>query len=135
MLTRNCTVPEWVPPRDPFVRFNFDAAYDPKEFTSGSGLVARNIRGEILVTKSTLHVGVASPLAVEALACVQAVALGRSMGVDMVEIEGDSLSIIKKCKAKEQDRSEVGALIEIVSKSKEVSKKYISDFYPEQQTC
>ncbi|MBA0873004.1 hypothetical protein Goshw_025181 [Gossypium schwendimanii] len=76
MLTRNCTVPEWVPPRDQFVCFNFDAAYDPKEFTSGLGLVARNIRGEILATKSTLHVGVASPFAAEALACVQAVALG-----------------------------------------------------------
>ncbi|KAH1039316.1 hypothetical protein J1N35_041059 [Gossypium stocksii] len=54
MLPRNCTVPEGVLPRDPFVRINVDAAYDPKEFTSGSGLVARNIRGEILVTKSTL---------------------------------------------------------------------------------
>ncbi|MBA0697902.1 hypothetical protein Goari_021421, partial [Gossypium aridum] len=122
MLTRNCIVPEWVPPRDLFVHFNFDAAYDLKEFTSGLGLVTRNIRGEILVTKSTLHMGVASPFATEALACVQAVALGRSMGVDMVEIEGDSLSIIKKCKAKEQDRSKVGALIEIFSKSKEGSQ-------------
>ncbi|MBA0781797.1 hypothetical protein Gotri_002683 [Gossypium trilobum] len=88
MLTRNCTVPEWVPTRDPFFCFNFDASYDPKEFTSGSGLVARNIRGEILVTKSMLHVEVASPFTAEALACVQAVALGRSMGVDVVEIEG-----------------------------------------------
>ncbi|KAG8473199.1 hypothetical protein CXB51_035138 [Gossypium anomalum] len=51
----------------------------------GEGVVVRNERGEVLLTKSTLHGEVASSFAAEELACSQAVEVGQSLGVDMVE--------------------------------------------------
>lgn len=50
-----------------------------------------------MVSKSVLHRGVASTFAAEALACLQAVQIGVDIGLLVVIIEGDALSIIKKC--------------------------------------
>ncbi|MBA0815947.1 hypothetical protein Gohar_000663, partial [Gossypium harknessii] len=99
-LTKNCVSSERVPPADPFIRINFDTTFDQKEFRSSSGVIVKNERGEVLLTKSTLHGEVASYFAAEALACSQTVEVGRSLGVDMVEVKGDSLVVIRKCNSK-----------------------------------
>ncbi|MBA0596574.1 hypothetical protein Gorai_013389, partial [Gossypium raimondii] len=72
------------------VPINFDAAFSQQHFRSTSGLVFRNERGEVIVSKSILTNRIASPFAAEAFACFQAVRLG--MGVDAVEIERDALA-------------------------------------------
>ncbi|MBA0780212.1 hypothetical protein Gotri_004342, partial [Gossypium trilobum] len=59
-------------------------------------MVAQNDKGEFLVSKSTLNMEVASPFAMEACACAQAVRLGLAMGVKKIETEGDTLEIIMK---------------------------------------
>ncbi|MBA0725584.1 hypothetical protein Golax_022159 [Gossypium laxum] len=64
-------------------------------YRSGSSVVVRDDR-EMLLSQNQHCMGVVSPFAVEALVCSQPVTLGRSMGVNMVEIEGDSLTDIKK---------------------------------------
>ncbi|MBA0725251.1 hypothetical protein Golax_021848, partial [Gossypium laxum] len=50
-------------------------------------MVAQNDKGEVLVSKSTLNMEVASPFAMEACACAQAVRLGLAMGVKKIETE------------------------------------------------
>lgn len=73
------------------IKINFDAAYDPQQFRSRSGMVVRNDRGKVLASKFVFHKDVASSFAVEALACSQAVQLGESMGLAILVIEGDAL--------------------------------------------
>lgn len=50
----------------------FDAAFDQQSFCSVSGLVVRDVVGNILASKSVLHSDVASPFAAEAHAGFQA---------------------------------------------------------------
>ncbi|KAK5835913.1 hypothetical protein PVK06_011629 [Gossypium arboreum] len=100
-----------------------------KECRSGTGLVAKNSKEDILAFRTVLHGNVMSPFVVEALACSQAVALGKRLGV-MVEIEGDSLAIINKCNSKEIDILEIGNIIRDIQHNKagfsEVRCKYLS---------
>ncbi|MBA0587272.1 hypothetical protein Gorai_000404, partial [Gossypium raimondii] len=99
------------PPENQIVRINFDAAFSQRHFRSALRLVARNDRGKVLVSKSILENRIASPFAAEACACSQAVRLGIGMGVDEVEIEGDALTIIKKCQSNVEDNSKIAASI------------------------
>ncbi|KAH1096616.1 hypothetical protein J1N35_013537 [Gossypium stocksii] len=80
-ITRRNILSTWTPHKDPFIRINIDAAFDQKEFRSISGVIVRNGSEESLLTKSSLHEGVASPFAAEALACAEAIAVGRCLEI------------------------------------------------------
>lgn len=71
-----------------------------------------------MVSKSVLHRGVASTFAAEALACLQAVQIGVDIGLLVVIIEGDALSIIKKCQLDILDKLEVGVYIRDIQQTK-----------------
>ncbi|MBA0776414.1 hypothetical protein Gotri_011413 [Gossypium trilobum] len=101
-LTKHLSSSEWRPLENHMVPINFDAAFSQQHFRSTSGLVFRNERGEVIVSKSILTNRIASPFAAEAFACSQAVRLG--MGVDAVEIERDALAVIKKCHSNVEDK-------------------------------
>ncbi|MBA0753740.1 hypothetical protein Gogos_005518 [Gossypium gossypioides] len=96
----------------------------------GDRLGGQEARGDILASRTVQHGNVASPFVVEALACSQAVAFGRRLGVNMVEIKGDSLAIINKCNSTEIDRLEIGNIIRDIQHNKagfsEVRFKYLS---------
>nr|KJB80247.1 hypothetical protein B456_013G088900 [Gossypium raimondii] len=109
---------ERVPPADPFIRINFDTTFDQKEFRSSSGVIVKNERGEVLLTKSTLHGEVASSFVAETLACSQAVEVGQSLGVDMVKVKRDSLVVIRKRNSKENDRSKIRNIIKDIHQNK-----------------
>ncbi|KAG8480775.1 hypothetical protein CXB51_025443 [Gossypium anomalum] len=111
ILTKKFLVSKWSPPNNQTIKINFDSTYNPHQFRSALGLVARNDRGEVLVLKLTLNKEVASLFAVEARAYSKAVRLGISMGVEIVEIEGNALTIIKKCHSNAIDKSKIGAYI------------------------
>ncbi|MBA0785453.1 hypothetical protein Gotri_027627 [Gossypium trilobum] len=80
-LTKHLSSSEWRALENHVVRINFDAAFSQQIFRSASGLVARNERGEVIVSKSVLANRIASSFAVEAFACSQAVRLGMGMGM------------------------------------------------------
>ncbi|MBA0844781.1 hypothetical protein Goarm_022998, partial [Gossypium armourianum] len=88
-LTKQLSSSEWRPLENHMVPINFDAAFSQQHFRSTSGLVFRNEKGEVIVSKSILTNRIAFSFAAEAFACSQAVRLG--MGVDAVEIERDAL--------------------------------------------
>ncbi|KAA3468695.1 glycine, alanine and asparagine-rich protein-like [Gossypium australe] len=93
------------------VAIYFDAAFDQQAFKYASGLVVRDVGGKILASKSVIHSDVASPFAAEAHARLQATKLGISMGFNVLEIVGNSRTVIKKCQNTNCDRSIIGALI------------------------
>ncbi|MBA0733324.1 hypothetical protein Gogos_017354, partial [Gossypium gossypioides] len=91
---------------------HFDAAFDTNRSRSASGVIVRDRRGEMRVSKTTLHSNVSSPFLAEALTCLQAIKLGISLGLRSVTIRGDSKTIIKKCQLIVTDKSIIGAVIE-----------------------
>ncbi|MBA0845730.1 hypothetical protein Goarm_022506, partial [Gossypium armourianum] len=81
------------------------------DIRSSSRLLLRDALGGVLVSASVLNNNVSSVFATKALACVQAMRLGTELGLASVVVEGDSLSIIKKCQSNEIDKSEIGAYV------------------------
>ncbi|XP_017613849.1 uncharacterized protein LOC108458982 [Gossypium arboreum] len=89
----------------------FDAAFDSLNFRSRSGLVVKDEGGRTIAIKSILHVNVASPFVAEAHAGFQATKLGINMGFHILDILGDSKTVITKCQDVNRDRSTIGAII------------------------
>ncbi|PPD98816.1 hypothetical protein GOBAR_DD04153 [Gossypium barbadense] len=120
---------KWKHPPDQFVKINFDAEYDGNLNQSDVGIVARDSEGNVLLSFTEVHKQVASAFAAEAIACRSATQIGIDMQWAKIIIEGDALSIIKKCKMKSQDRSMIGAFIydihQIMIKSSNISFEYI----------
>ncbi|MBA0554225.1 hypothetical protein Golob_013342, partial [Gossypium lobatum] len=85
---------------------------DPRAINANS-FVARygNSNGEVLTLQATLEKEITSLFAAEACACTRAVKLGIQMGVRRIEIDGDALTIIKKCQSNSVDKSEIRAYI------------------------
>lgn len=98
-------------PEDNFVKINFDAAYEKGQNKAAIGVVARDKEGLVLLSFSEVHQRVSSAFGAEAMACRKALQIGVHKQWERVIIEGDSLSIIKKCKAKSPDKSVVSAFI------------------------
>ncbi|MBA0771036.1 hypothetical protein Gotri_019567 [Gossypium trilobum] len=94
----------WKSPEEQIIKINFDASFDCQGFKSASGIVVRNAKGEVLVSKSRLHTAVGTTFDVEALAYFEAVLTGIELDLTDVIVEGDSRSIIKKCKTRLVDK-------------------------------
>ncbi|KAA3453480.1 reverse transcriptase [Gossypium australe] len=108
----------WRHPSGQGVKINFDAAFDAKNRCSASGVVARDSAGQVLVSATDIHQGVESAFAAEAIACRRATQIALGMGGKQINIEGDSLSIIKKCNQTDFDKSQIGAFIYDIQRMK-----------------
>ncbi|MBA0729851.1 hypothetical protein Golax_022988, partial [Gossypium laxum] len=112
------------------VKINFDAAYAEKFNQAAMGIVASESEGKVLLSCPEIYQRVVSAFAAEALACRRATQIGIDMNWEKVIIEGDSLSIIKKCKTSIPDKSNVCAYIhyihKLLLKYKECIFEYIS---------
>lgn len=93
------------------IKINFDEAFRVSTLTSASGIVARDNDGKILASKSLLANNVPSSFAAEALACLHAIQVGLDQGWADVIIEGDAMTVIKKCLSKSIDKSLLYAYI------------------------
>ncbi|KAG8472188.1 hypothetical protein CXB51_036924 [Gossypium anomalum] len=82
----------WCPPISSIVKLNFDAAFYESRAKLVSGVVARNASWEVLVFKIVVYSEVAFSFAVEALACLKVLFMGKQIGFTSVIIEGDSVS-------------------------------------------
>ncbi|MBA0879890.1 hypothetical protein Goshw_015792 [Gossypium schwendimanii] len=105
------------------VKINFDATYNKKESKSSSGITIRNGYVKVLHSKVSLHENIPTSFAAKVVACLQAVELGFFVNLPMVEIEGDSLTVIRKMKGDREDKSEIRPCItDIRSMSKRFEK-------------
>ncbi|KAG8485703.1 hypothetical protein CXB51_018966 [Gossypium anomalum] len=74
-------------------------------------IVAKNNQGKVLFSRTILHPEVGTAFAAKALACLWAIRTSSEMGFPEIIIEGDSLSIVKKCNANIHDRSVISGYI------------------------
>ncbi|KAA3458792.1 reverse transcriptase [Gossypium australe] len=118
------------------VAVSFDAAYDQQTFRSASGLVVYDVGERILASKAVLHSNVASPFAAKAHAGLQAVRLGEQMGFTILDIIGDSKTVIMKCQSGNRDSSNIGALIRDIQATKSNFQEIRFRFIPRtENTC
>ncbi|MBA0759710.1 hypothetical protein Gotri_022551 [Gossypium trilobum] len=110
-LTRNAEITTWVPLSGTKIKINFDGAFDKQRSRAAFVVVARNGEGRVLIARSKLHENVGSAFAAESLACLCAIQTGIEMGLSETIIEGDALSIVKKCQNHVMDKSEIAAYI------------------------
>ncbi|KAK5784566.1 hypothetical protein PVK06_039092 [Gossypium arboreum] len=92
---------------------------------STTGLVCRDLRGELLVLKTIIHNNVSSPFATEAYACLEGTKLRISLGVQSIKLMGDSKTIIKKCQTILTDKSVIGAIIRDIQNKKSCFQEII----------
>ncbi|KAA3465335.1 reverse transcriptase [Gossypium australe] len=109
---------KWQNPSGPIVKINFDEAFDERTKQLASGIVARDSSGHVLISSTDLHQGVASAFAAEAIAYRKATQIAIEMQKKEVIIEGDSLTIIKKCNKGGLDRSLIGPYINDIHRLK-----------------
>ncbi|KAK5793316.1 hypothetical protein PVK06_034458 [Gossypium arboreum] len=103
---------KWSYPHREFVKINFDSAYDATHHKSASGVVVRDEERLVLLSYSEINHG----------------KLKTKVGVEQrwpkVIIEGDSLTIIKKCTTKSQDRSHIEAYIHDIQQNINRSRSF-----------
>ncbi|MBA0738506.1 hypothetical protein Gogos_011845 [Gossypium gossypioides] len=101
----------WKPPKPPSLKISFDAALQSYTKKSCLGIVGRNSERTVLGLRMIINNHVPTPLATEALACLQVIQIGLDLGFRDVVIERDSLTIVKKLHAQNEDGSVISAYI------------------------
>ncbi|MBA0829881.1 hypothetical protein Goarm_014455 [Gossypium armourianum] len=109
---------------------HFDAAFDRQTSRSASGLIVWNGEGEILVSQAVHHSNIEDPFTAEAYARLQAIKLGISLGINKIEVMGDSKMVIKKCQSSIIDRSVIGAIIRDIQNRKSSYQEIEFSFIP-----
>ncbi|KAK8551365.1 hypothetical protein V6N12_040009 [Hibiscus sabdariffa] len=102
---------KWFPPDGSIIKLNFDASFNSASNSSVSGIVARDSHGFILAACTCPHRGIADAFIAEAVACEKAVSFALDLGFRSVQIEGDSLSVIKKINSTAMDKSIISPII------------------------
>ncbi|MBA0627982.1 hypothetical protein Godav_022769, partial [Gossypium davidsonii] len=76
------------------------------------------------------HSNIENPFIAKAYAGLQAVKLGISLGINILEVMGDSKTVIKKCQSSIIDRSVIGAIIRDIQSTKSNYQKVEFSFIP-----
>ncbi|KAA3464775.1 reverse transcriptase [Gossypium australe] len=128
-ISKNWT-DKWRHPPGSRIKINFDGAFDERSKVSAFGVVVRGSRGNILISSVDIHRGVHAAFAAEAIACRGATQIALAMEEEGIIIEGDSLTVIKKCQNTDQDKSQISPYIYDIHsmKSRDRSLKY--EFIP-----
>ncbi|MBA0636707.1 hypothetical protein Godav_000123 [Gossypium davidsonii] len=69
--------------------------FDSRTFSSATGLVGWDLRGNLMVLKTVIHRNVPSPFAAEAYACLEGAKLGSSLRIQSVRFMGYSITVKK----------------------------------------
>lgn len=77
-----------------------------------------------------MHSEIATPFTAEVYAILQAIKLGISMGLNKIEVVGDSKTIIKKCQSIDTDKSVIGAIIRDIQSKKDRFQEIDFHFIP-----
>lgn len=100
------------PPRINEVKGNFDTAYIRISLRSVTGLIFRDCEGFILAAYTYQNRFVADATTAEAIEYLQAVSVAEDLGFRNLVVERDSLTVIKKIQTKNEDRSNITAIIQ-----------------------
>ncbi|KAA3453417.1 reverse transcriptase [Gossypium australe] len=100
----------WKAPEVGFIKINFDASFVSKDRRAVTAVIARNCKGTILGVETYLFEDIADPFTAEARACERALLFAKAKGFPRLEVEGDSLSVIKSVKKMGMDNSVIRSI-------------------------
>ncbi|MBA0753169.1 hypothetical protein Gogos_020628 [Gossypium gossypioides] len=95
----------WRPPDHGVIKLNFDASFLKEERLAATAVLARDFIGEIVGAETYLFKDVADAFVAEARACERALIFSSMMCFRRLVVEGNSLTVIKNVKKKEEDKS------------------------------
>ncbi|KAH1040096.1 hypothetical protein J1N35_041839 [Gossypium stocksii] len=101
----------WSPPDLGVIKINVDGTFQSDSRTSTLMVIARYYKGEYVGAETYLFNDVVDAFVVEARACKRALLFAINMGFRLLLVEGDSLTVIKKLKTKEEDKSIIRPII------------------------
>ncbi|KAK5792370.1 hypothetical protein PVK06_033484 [Gossypium arboreum] len=101
----------WSPPDLGFIKLNFDATFQSDTRTSTTAVLARDYEGKIVGAETYLFTDIVDAFVAEVRACERALIFALRMGLRRLIVEGDSLTIMKKLKAKDKDKSILKTII------------------------
>ncbi|KAL4311864.1 hypothetical protein GQ457_01G034310 [Hibiscus cannabinus] len=101
----------WSLPASGIIKINFDTSFLSSTKEAFSGIVARNSTGLIMATCIIPHSDVNDAFVAEAKACESAVLFTIELGFKSVQVEGDSLTVIRKFSSDSLDKSIIQPII------------------------
>jgi ribonuclease HI len=100
----------WLPPRENFIKVNFDAAFCQNTNEGAWGFIARSEDGSVLLAGAGCMKHMRSALHAEAYACIQAIERTSNLGAFRVIFESDSLNLVNALKSGDHDMADIGVL-------------------------
>lgn len=105
-------VVRWKPPSSGLFKINFDGALFDNLALAGLWIVIQDEQGLIIAALSQRIPLPSSVVMVEALAARRALIFAQEISISTVEVEGDSLQVIRAIQNQKQDRSCMGHIIQ-----------------------
>ncbi|MBA0570546.1 hypothetical protein Golob_004187 [Gossypium lobatum] len=93
------------------VKVNFDVAFNVVIKKLVSGVIIKNSEGLIMVACTCSYSGITDTFVAKARPCEQAIDFVMELGFKKMQIEGDSLTVIKKVKTNFQEKSMLSPII------------------------
>lgn len=82
------------------MKIKFDASFLPNSKSASAGIIIRDCQAQVMGSCAYPLGRVDDPTTVEALACLRSISFALDLRFRSVEVEGDSLIVIKKMKEK-----------------------------------
>ncbi|KAL4361211.1 hypothetical protein GQ457_04G014700 [Hibiscus cannabinus] len=102
----------WSPPEIDIIKFNFDTSFNPSAKSSVLGTLARNSPRSIMAACALAHDAIDNVFIAEANACEAAINFAIDLGFRTIQVEGDSLTVIKKLSSPPIDKSIISPIIQ-----------------------
>ncbi|KAL5864153.1 hypothetical protein ACOSQ3_001667 [Xanthoceras sorbifolium] len=111
-VRRDLVVKRWLAPSPGWVKINSDVAVDVRGRRLGFGVVIRNCMGVVLVSYTSLLLGLVSSDIGEALAILLGLRLAIDMGWSTVCVESDAASVVKQLSSRVTSCSDIGLILD-----------------------
>ncbi|KAL5733341.1 hypothetical protein ACOSQ2_033033 [Xanthoceras sorbifolium] len=102
----------WLAPSPGWVKINSDVAVDVRGRRLGFGVVFRDFAGKVLVSYTSLLLGLFSSDIGEALAILYGLRLAVDLGLSSVCVESDAASIVKQLASRDSPCSDIGLILD-----------------------
>ncbi|GMI85899.1 hypothetical protein HRI_002259200 [Hibiscus trionum] len=100
----------WMAPPHSLMKVNVDASFRSLERRATTAVVIRNYEGQVIGAARREIQAIPSAFTAEARAVLHGISFAMDIGCTSVQVESDSLTVIKNLKSKDIDRSEIGAI-------------------------
>ncbi|KAL5818944.1 hypothetical protein ACOSQ4_022786 [Xanthoceras sorbifolium] len=102
----------WLAPSPGWVKINSDVAVDVRGRRLGFGVVLRDFAGKVLVSYTSLLLGLFSSDIGEALAILYGLRLAVDLGLSSICVEYDAASIVKQLSSRDSSCSDIGLILD-----------------------